>query len=69
MHWKTAVLCALALAGTLGCPHAFGRDGTIDRAVRKDVRSAVAEGRCTLEQYREHCIPDDTSEDCIDVCG
>jgi len=69
MHWKTAVLCALALAGTLGCPHAFGRDGTIDRAVRKDVRSAVAEGRCTLEEYKEHCVPDEFSEDCIDVCG
>jgi hypothetical protein len=69
MRWKTAGLCALALVGTLGCPHAFGRGGTVDRAVHKDVRTAVEEGRCTQTQFNLFCVPDDTSEDCLEECG
>jgi hypothetical protein len=69
MRWKSAGLCALALVRTLGCPHAFGRGGTIDRAAHKDVRNAVADGRCTREQYEMFCVPDDTSEDCLEACG
>jgi len=69
MHWKTAVLCALALAGTLGCPHAFGRDGTIDRAASKDVEELLDSADCTDEEYKEHCAPDPSSEKCRKVCG
>jgi alkylhydroperoxidase/carboxymuconolactone decarboxylase family protein YurZ len=69
MRWKTAALCALALAGTLGCPHAFGRGGTVDKATHKDVQEALDLGDCTEEEYRKYCVPDSTSETCRKECG
>jgi hypothetical protein len=69
MHWKTAGLCALALAGTLGCPHAFGRGGTLDNAASKDVEELFDPADCTYEQFQENCVPDHTTEKCRKICG
>jgi hypothetical protein len=69
MHWKTAALCALTLVGTLGCPHAFGRGGTIDKASHKDAREALELGDCTEDDYRQYCEPDANNEQCIEKCG
>lgn len=69
MRWKTAGLCVLALVGSLGCPHAFGRGGTIDRAAHKDVEQAFDFEECTEEEYQENCKPDHTSEKCRKACG
>ncbi len=69
MHWKTAGLCALALVGTLGCPHSFGRGGTLDKAAHKDVRETFDPGDCTEQEYEKHCVPDHTSEECLQECG
>jgi hypothetical protein len=42
MRWKAALIGWVALS-LLGCPHAFGRGGTIDRAAAKDTRQQVAQ--------------------------
>jgi len=60
--------CVLLLIGALGCPHSFGRRGTIDRAVHKDVMEQLKDGRCTLEQLRLYCAVGMDLEECIDRC-
>jgi hypothetical protein len=71
MRWKYAA-CVLWLAGLTGCPHAFGRGGTIDRAVAKDMKENVGpqRRRCT-EEVRKRLCPtgQESSEECLEVCG
>jgi hypothetical protein len=70
VRWMTAGLCALSLVGILGCPHAFGRGGTIDSAVHQDVREGLDDDDgCTPQEYEENCVPDPNSEQCRKVCG
>jgi hypothetical protein len=64
----TAGLCALSLVGTLGCPHAFGRGGTIDKAMLKDLKERLKDGRCTEDDFRRYCAPGMDLEDCLDQC-
>lgn len=68
MRWTTAGLCALSLVGTLGCPHAFGRGGTIDRAMRKDLKERLKNGGCTLDQFDRVCAEGKDLEECLDQC-
>ncbi len=67
MRWGTAWICVFALVGGMGCPDAFGRDGTIDRAVRKDVRENLRKN-CSEDEIEEFC-EDPTSEECLKNCG
>jgi hypothetical protein len=69
MRWMTAGLCALSLVGALGCPHSFGRGGSIDKAVHKDVEQMLDDEGCTDQEYQDHCIPDAESEECRQACG
>lgn len=46
----TRCLLLLLLAVMTGCPHAFGRGGTIDMAIRKDVTEYYSKRRCTMPQ-------------------
>jgi hypothetical protein len=69
MRWKTAGLCALALIGTLGCPHAFGRGGTIDRAASKDLKAQLGTARCDEQQLETFCGVGADWELCIEECG
>jgi hypothetical protein len=46
MRWRLLLLCALSLAGLLGCPHAFGREGTIALAAQKDIEEWLKMGKC-----------------------
>ncbi len=69
MHWKTAVLCALALVGTLVCPHAFGKGGTLDRATSKDMREQFGTKRCNEEQLLLYCGEGSDADECADRCG
>jgi hypothetical protein len=64
----TAGLCVLSLVGTLGCPHAFGRGGTIDRAMHKDLMAQLKDGKCTLDQINRYCAEGKDLEDCLDQC-
>jgi hypothetical protein len=57
MRWGLLVLCALSLAALLGCPHAFGRGGTIDRAARKAIEEHAQTGKCPpVDEVEEICI-------------
>jgi hypothetical protein len=69
MRWKTAWGCALLLASALGCPHAFGRGGTIDRAVHKDLMEQLKNGSCSKEDREIHCPVGGSIEECLDQCG
>ena len=69
MHWKTAGLCALMLVGALGCPHAFRRGGTLDRAASKDLRDQLGTKRCTLVELEIYCGEGSDEEECIEKCG
>ena len=63
--------CALWLAGVTGCPHAFGRGGTIDRAAAKDLEERLEDyPDCTPEVYQELCLsePHD-AQACFEKCG
>jgi hypothetical protein len=68
MRRKSAWGCALSLIGTLGCPHAFGRRGTIDRAIRQDIVERLQNGRCTPEQIDLHCAEGKDLEACLEPC-
>ncbi|WNG44152.1 hypothetical protein F0U60_08570 [Archangium minus] len=43
-----------------GCPHAWGRGGTIDKALAKDMREYLSNRNCTLEdeEWWEQCGED-----------
>jgi hypothetical protein len=68
MRWKTAWGCVLLLAGTLGCPHAFGRGGTIDRASHKDLMEMLKDGPCSDADIKRFCSPGRDLETCLNLC-
>jgi hypothetical protein len=71
MRWKQ-VAWVLWLAGLTGCPHAFGRGGTLERAVAKDVKENAAQPlvRCSKQVLEELCPPyQEPSHECLEVCG
>jgi hypothetical protein len=71
MRWRHTA-CVLWLAGLTACPHAFGRGGTIDRAVAKDTQEDLdqLQPKCT-DQLFEILCPEERppSEECLRVCG
>jgi hypothetical protein len=68
MHWRHVGMSVLALMMT-GCPSEFGKDGRVNKAVRKDA----------LELVKKHCSPEDRelfcggnkryTQKCRDMCG
>lgn len=68
MRWKTAWGIALLLAGSLGCPHAFGRGGTIDKAMHKDLMEQLADGPCSDADFERFCSPGGDVEACLKRC-
>jgi hypothetical protein len=68
MRWKTAWVCALLLAGNLGCPHAFGRGGTIDKAMHKDLMERLKNGRCSEDDRLFYCPVGGDPEECLENC-
>lgn len=72
MQWRMAVACTLSLAALTGCPHAFlKRDGTLDRAARKDTEQSLDSPACTEDVYKELCLEggQERAEACFEVCG
>ena len=71
MRWKQ-VACVLWLGGLTGCPHAFGRGGSMDRAAAKDTKENLepAIPECT-DRMRKSLCPDGQvpSAECLRVCG
>ncbi|HYO54331.1 hypothetical protein [Archangium sp.] len=70
---STTLRPALLLAGFLlaammaGCPHAFGRGGTIDRAVLKDIHENMRHCSLSLEEFEKYCLIED-DERCPPSC-
>jgi hypothetical protein len=67
MRWQKVGLAALALLGTTHCPHSFGREGTIDRAIHKDTMELYQAG-CTDEERADIC-KDFHPRKCEEICG
>ncbi len=64
---------ALLMVGTLGCPHAFGRGGTIDRAVHKDATQTARppmDYDCPVlaQDVEEFCEEAADMEECLRRC-
>ena len=57
MGWRLAVIMVFLLALGTGCPHTWGRGGTIDRAMEKDIQERLRQQRCHigLEKWLELC--------------
>jgi hypothetical protein len=51
------LVLALLLAVETGCPHAWGRDGTIEMALRRDLTESRINRPCDLspETWRKIC--------------
>jgi hypothetical protein len=68
MQWRTAGTGALFLVGLLGCPHEYGREGTVDRAVHKDVME-LQRKRCSTDELQKFCGNNKKSKQCREKCG
>ena len=69
MRWKIAGLCALALTAPLGCPHAFGKGGTLDRAASKDLKEQLGTERCDETKLDRFCGVGADRDLCVEECG
>jgi hypothetical protein len=67
MQWRAAGMGTLVLVTSLGCPHEYGREGTVDRAVHKDVKERQRQ-RCSEEELELFC-EDGESPQCREKCG
>jgi hypothetical protein len=54
---RRLLVLALLLAVETGCPHAWGRDGTIEMALRRDLTESRENRSCKLsiDKWRELC--------------
>jgi hypothetical protein len=59
MRWGATLVCVLSV-GAMGCPHAFGRGGTIDRAARKDAKEVAEPSE--RGKLKERCPPPEELE-------
>jgi hypothetical protein len=68
MHWRHVRMGVLALMMT-GCPSEFGKDGRVNKAVRKDSLELVKE-YCSTEVYKRYCEGGrERTQQCRDKCG
>ena len=67
MHWRAAGMGSLCLVTSLGCPHEYAREGTVDRAVHKDVMERQQQ-RCSDEDLERFCTDEDSAQ-CREKCG
>lgn len=62
-----AVAWMLVVMLGAGCPHAFGKGGTIDRAVLKDIIDNLRRDGCDTDDILEAC-GEDGYEQCEAEC-
>jgi hypothetical protein len=67
MRWQAVGIGAVTLFIATACPHSFGREGTIDRAVHKDLMDRLRMN-CTQDELEKYC-ENQTSDLCIENCG
>jgi hypothetical protein len=66
MNRAPVAVWLLVLMFTPGCPHAFGIEGTIDRAVLKDLIENASRKGCPEEELQDVC--GDQIERCVNDC-
>lgn len=70
MPWRTVAALALGLVGLTGCPEDFGKDGTNDRAVRKDMQELLLKHDCSEKEFRMFCSEGrEQTEECRRQCS
>jgi len=69
MRWSVVATGLFALVMSTGCPSEFGRDGRINKAVRRDSKELL-QNDCPRAIFLEFCSNgrEDTPE-CIEECG
>jgi hypothetical protein len=67
MQWQATGVSALSLVAMLGCPDDYGREGTVDRAIHKDVME-LQRKRCSQEDLERFCTDADSTQ-CREQCG
>jgi hypothetical protein len=68
--WRAAGILVFLMGGALGCPHTFGRSGTLDRAAHKDAIEGIrSQDDCPLEDVEQFCAESPDPEDCLRKCG
>ena len=65
-RWCIAAWVLVVLAG-VGCPHAFGKGGTIDQAWLKDYSENASARGCPEAELKEECGAEDF-QDCMANC-
>jgi hypothetical protein len=57
MIWRLVVVSMLLLVIETGCPHTWGRGGTIDRAMERDLQERLRQQRCNIgpDKWLEIC--------------
>jgi hypothetical protein len=68
MRWLLPFGCVLSIVALTGCPHAFRRDGAMDRAAHQDVEDLLEE--CPQNVYEMYCASGrEASAECLEKCG
>jgi hypothetical protein len=69
MRWQTALRWGLSVTVLTGCPHAVGREGFINRAVRADVKDRTG-GQCPDTIFMNFCSGGrHQTEKCLAECA
>ncbi len=69
MRWQTALKWGLSVTVLTGCPHAVGKEGFVNRAVRADVRDRAGE-QCPAPIFRDFCSGGrHQTEECLEACA
>lgn len=71
--WKFVGLLVPLVVDALGCPHTFGRGGSVDRAVHKDTLQGARPPEsyeCPLsgEAVEDFCSEQENMEECLQRC-
>jgi hypothetical protein len=71
--WKFIALLLPLVVGALGCPHTFGRGGSVDRAVHKDTLQGARPPEsyeCPLlgEDVEDFCGEQANTQECLERC-
>jgi hypothetical protein len=69
MRWLQTVVAVLSVMATTGCPSEFGKDGRVNKAVRKDVQENLIITSCSDAVRKRACAPGKENSDECRRCG
>ena len=69
MRWSLVATGLFALTMMTGCPSEFGRDGRVNKAIRRDAKELIPED-CPKDVFRKFCSDGrENTPECIEECG